>query len=646
MSRSIVDFLLQDKFWPQHYLDLAEDFAEGLNLALELGHQAMVKFLVKKVPNEKIFEDQSTIDKLMNIIMLSENCEILKIFLSKLSDELDNVQAYGNALLCLAVENDRLDILKEIIDFYHSEGEVLELSIKENNHLLSAAIERKNIDVLSWLLENDCIQDADMWTLSCDFDDFLMWGISAIAAQKSTGDAFAHLLMNQDSFKDGDLLNKDQMIPVLLKLTALFGNVNDLEDLLAVVADHPLLKSEGRALLDLALGRGNIETVDRLLQEEAIRNKLTGSDARSFLCDVLDKGDLYSFIVDELLTINNVQNALAGSKNAILRKVIIDGDMERVDQLLAMGSVQQALREDECAKLVICAVAESGNHSLFGKLSNAKVLKQNPVAVLCSAAKGGSVAIINQLLKHQVVKEKVGCEQNRVLLAAVEKNHFTVVERLLKLDTVKQSKNNYQIFMIAVKKGFQGIACQLLETEQVKTKAAKSGNAALKYAMKNGCEDLERKLLLLPVVQNELSTSGVTLFRYAVRYNRFEACHRIAEVLWPKGLSQMPAKLHQFIPQLKRGASMASGNKESICFMSSAMRRHALVSVSSLYQSQHNIAKHRHKLVCKDHETESQKIRLNAIGERAHVNIANFIGLQGSSMMRDVYEEMSNQVGR
>ena len=91
---------------------------------------------------------------------------------------------------------------------------------------------------------------------------------------------------------------------------------------------------------------------------------------------------------------------------------------------------------------------------------------------------------------------------------------------------------------------------------------------------------------------------------------------------------------------------MASGNKESICFMSSAMRRHALVSVSSLYQSQHNIAKHRHKLVCKDHETESQKIRLNAIGERAHVNIANFIGLQGSSMMRDVYEEMSNQVGR
>jgi len=115
---------------------------------------------------------------------------------------------------------------------------------------------------------------------------------------------------------------------------------------------------------------------------------------------------------------------------------------------------------------------------------------------------------------------------------------------------------------LACNNGHVDIVKRLLQIPEIANNAAANNNYALYWSARAGHLDIVKKLLQTPEVLENVSTNSNCALAVAAQEGRNEIAYTLSKIQWPRGVIDMPAYFHEFLPAIYYGSIIAFGKKE------------------------------------------------------------------------------------
>ncbi|MBT6207849.1 MAG: ankyrin repeat domain-containing protein [Francisellaceae bacterium] len=194
--------------------------------------------------------------------------------------------------------------------------------------------------------------------------------------------------------------------------------------------------------------------------------------------------------------------------------------------------------------------------------SNTSALEKSDA--LRHASQNGHINVVNKLLEISAIFSNAANNNNYALRYAAKNGHLDVVEKLLEIPMIFDNAiafDNYSLIESA-RSGNLDIVNTLLEIPEVFANAATKNNAALILAAANGHLSVVNRLLEIPQVSDNVSNNDSWALQLSAQGGHSEIAYILAKLQWPKGKTEMPEHLYEYLPEIYQGALIISGKKE------------------------------------------------------------------------------------
>jgi|GEM_PF-6350089 len=310
------------------------------------------------------------------------------------------------------------------------------------------------------------------------------------------------------------------------KLETLAKNLSDLYQYKTDYLDRGVYDEKWVSPVILAADFGSLPHLNALLKLEQhcqsvarVQNKALNQAARGGHLD----------IVNRLLEFDAVKGQVAINGNEILRVAASEGHLDIVNRLLEFDAVKDQVAINDN---VVLRWAASQNHlDVVKRLLKLDAVKAQVAAYNNGALRwaGGHLDIVDLLLDYSEVRIALAdANNNTVLYGAALDGHSDVVNRLLRVDAVRESAviNDNEVLRGAASRGYLNVVNELLRVPQVRELATKN-NAVLREAAEEGHLNVVNRLLEFPEME-ELITTKEVLYG-AVSHGHLNVVNRLLE---------------------------------------------------------------------------------------------------------------------
>lgn len=325
--------------------------------------------------------------------------------------------------------------------------------IDEENSLLFLATLDGSIDIVERLLKEKSVRENLPESGSKIFNEATAHGHLAIV----------ELLLGEDSIRKIIANNNE-----VLEWAAINGRLNVLQRLLRIGSLAERVADNDNKILRDVIKDFNLSPEDKLrIVDCLLKIDSVTANIASLVSIFEDTAqDKYAAIFDRFLQLEPIRKQIADRDNALLFRVVINGQNKIFDRLLREKSVRELVAIGN-NKILFEAIAHGHFHMAERLLREEAVLalasKNN--GALDAAATNGHLPLLEFLLKKPAIAHHVSDNNNEVLRNAANEGQVLVVDALLKIPSVLKgvNDNNDEALRMAAQNGHSFVLYRLIE---------------------------------------------------------------------------------------------------------------------------------------------------------------------------------------